>query len=730
MRFRKKVDAAFKNNVSLLFAGLLFWATQSIFAQIETFITAYDGMEGDQFGHDVGLSDEYLVSGAPNDDNENGTDAGAVYIYKREGNQWVFQTKLLASDGSDQELFGYSVDIDGELIIVGCPWDDDAGEKSGAAFIFKLEEGNWVEKAKLRADDASEDDRLGICVKISGETVAVGAFFDDVVGNRSGSAYVFVLEGTTWIQQAKLLPSDGATDDWFGVTLSLHTNDVAITSRRHDALGSNSGAVYVFNRSGETWTEQAKITAYDGETNDEFGTPCIFGSTLIVGCYADDDIGINAGSFYYYRRIDNVWQLQSKYMANDANSEDWFGSHLTLTPTHLAVSAYRDDMIGENAGSLYIFKRDGYSYYQIAKITASNATAGDNFGFNNALYEDYVAIGARYQGDLGNNAGAVYVFHMRETPEILSIKDVPYDQGGHVEIKWNASFYDFGRNLSHYSIWRSDEDPNPLPLLFDNVKWRKTEVNDVTQTWGWIADVPGHRFEEYVYNAPTSCDSMAGTDGVHYYMISAHLGDEDFFFDSDAVAGYSVDNLSPPPPTDLVASLLGNQVDLKWEMVQVQDFSHFIVYRNDEILVSTTALSFIDSNLEEGRTYVYKLKAVDVHGNSSEFSDSVTVVTTDVDVIEGRMPENYHLYNNHPNPFNPETEIRFAIPKTSKVIVKIYNTLGREIITLIDSEYAPGTYSVRWNGRDDLGERVPSGIYVYMMEAGDYKTQKKMSLIQ
>lgn len=719
-----------KRLVTLSLLPLFFGISSVSFAQIESFITAEDGMDGDQFGHEVAIYGDYLISGAPYDDNANGTDAGAAYIYKHEGNQWILQTKLLASDGSENELFGYTVDIDGDYIVIGCPWDDDAGEKSGAAFIYKLEAGNWIEQTKLRADDASEDDRFGIVVDISAETVVVGAFFDDVVGDRSGSAYVFVREVATWYQQAKLLPSDGAEDDWFGVVLSLFNNDVAIVARRHDELGSNSGAVYVFNRDGSTWTEQAKITAFDAEVGDEFGTPCIFGNTLIIGSYLDDDNGRNSGAIYYYQRESGMWNLQAKYTASDGNSDDYFGSNISLTPSHLAVSAYRDDMVGENAGSVYVFKREGFSYHEIAKITSSNATNGDYFGLNNAMEGNLIVIGARNQDDNGTNAGAAYVFNMQENPQILSVKDVPNDQGGYVEINWNASFYDMGRNLSHYSIWRSIENPSSMLLNSKEPKVRTTMLNGVAQTWGWVANVSGHRFEEYVYSTPTSCDSMSATDGIHYFMVSAHQKDEDIFFDSNVEGGYSVDNLSPPPPTGLSASLLGNQVDLQWDVLPVPDFSHFLVYRNHEVLASTVEISFVDLDLKDNQTYIYQLQALDVHGNASYLSAEVSVEITAVAKIDGTKPETYQLFNNHPNPFNSETEIQLALPKSSEVVLKIYNTLGQEIKTLVNAQYAPGTYQVRWDGTDNLGNSVASGIYIYMLQAGDFISQKKMSLIK
>ncbi|HEX9972970.1 MAG TPA: FG-GAP repeat protein, partial [bacterium] len=164
----------------LIVAILYFTAIGStIFAQIQTHITPGDGAADDRFGQDMALFGDYLVVGAAYDDNENGIDAGSVYVFRRSGNSWIQQVKLIASDGAAEDYFGYAVDISEDYIVVGACWDDDAGEQSGSAYVFKLDGENWIQQAKLTASDADVDDRFGIDAAISGEYVLVGAFFDD-----------------------------------------------------------------------------------------------------------------------------------------------------------------------------------------------------------------------------------------------------------------------------------------------------------------------------------------------------------------------------------------------------------------------------------------------------------------------------------------------------------------------------------------------------------------------
>ncbi|MCK9516995.1 MAG: FG-GAP repeat protein [Ottowia sp.] len=217
--------------------------------------------------------------------------------------------KLVASDGAADDRFGYSVAIsgDGTTAIIGSYQDDDLGDQSGSAYIFTRSGSTWTQQAKLVPSDGAANDWFGFLVAISGDgnTTIVGAYQDDDNGSNSGSAYIFTKSGVTWTQQAKLVPSDGAGGDLFGwsVAISAYGNTAIVGSYLDNDLGSASGSVYVFTRSGVTWTEQAKLLASDGAANDNFGYSVTIsgdGNTAIVGSRFDDDRGGNSGSAYIY----------------------------------------------------------------------------------------------------------------------------------------------------------------------------------------------------------------------------------------------------------------------------------------------------------------------------------------------------------------------------------------------------------------------------------------------
>jgi len=378
---------------------------------IEIKLKAGETTEGDAYGGFIDKDGPWYIVGAHLDDNSGGNDAGAAYLYRWNGTKWIEFKKLVAADGAAEDYFGYGVGISGDYAIVGACWDDDAADKSGSAYIFRWTGSDWVQEAKLTADDGGTDNRFGISVAIDGNYAMVGAFFDEDLGTRSGSAYIFKRDGSTWIQQAKLLASDGAAQDWFGVSTALDDDYAVVGSRYHDnGAISDAGAVYVFKRSGTAWFEQQKLVAGDGAAADLFHQCSIAGSWLAVGAYQHDAKAKNAGAVYLFQRNGEVWSERQKIVADDGAEGDFFGAHTSLYEEGLAVGAYLDDDNGKDSGSLYIFRYDGSQWRQETKIIASDGEEADWYGLPVVYDEEWIISGARQDDDKGANAGAIYIY--------------------------------------------------------------------------------------------------------------------------------------------------------------------------------------------------------------------------------------------------------------------------------------------------------------------------------
>jgi len=386
--------------------GLVDWSLAHQIAKA----TASDGAATDQFAYAVSISDGTALVGSWGDD-DRGSSSGSVYVFTRSGGIWTQQAKLTASDGQSDDQFGVSVSLDGDTALVGASGDDDRGATSGSTYVFVRSGSTWTQQAKLTASDGAANDYFGISVSLSGGTALVGAWGDDDKGSGSGSAYVFTRSGTTWTQQAKLTASDGVASDSFGSSVALSGDTALVSAFLDDDRGSASGSAYVFTRSGTTWSQQAKLTAADGAGSDYFGiSVALSADTALIGAYADDDKGGSSGSAYVFTRSGATWSQQAKLTAADGAANDNFGYSIALSGDTALVGAYLDDDRGSNSGSAYIFIRSGGSWSQQRKLTATDGAADDYFGYAVALSGDTALVGAYLDDDKGSNSGSVYFF--------------------------------------------------------------------------------------------------------------------------------------------------------------------------------------------------------------------------------------------------------------------------------------------------------------------------------
>jgi len=232
--------------------------------------------------------------------------------------------------------------------------DDDNGPASGSAYVFTFNGTTWMEQAKLSASDGAVLDWFGISVAIMGDTIMVGAYNDDDNGTDSGSLYVFTRTGTTWTQQAKLTASDGAANDRFGTSVAIDGDTIVVGASGDDDNGSASGSARVFIRTGTTWMEQAKLTASDGLVGDEFGiSVAILGDTIVVGA---NSFGTGSGSAYLFMRTGTTWTQQAQLAASDATFDNEFGVGVAIDADTIVVGAYNADNDNDiNSGSAYVY---------------------------------------------------------------------------------------------------------------------------------------------------------------------------------------------------------------------------------------------------------------------------------------------------------------------------------------------------------------------------------------
>jgi hypothetical protein len=311
---------------------------------------------------------------------------------------WSENSQLTPSGVLSNDGFGRSVAISGTTSIYGSPYAEiGAIRDAGAAYVML----NATQQAKLTASDASEIDYFGFSVAVDGDTAAVGAYGANANGLQdSGAVYIFTRSGTTWSQVAKLTASDATAGDQFGVSLALQSGTLVVGAHHKN---SGAGAAYVFTGSGNSWSERKIL---NGGANESFGAAvALDSSTILVGA---PTAASAAGAAYMFVGTGGIWLQQSHLTASDGVAGDMVGLHLSISGDRALIAAeYATIDNKENAGAVYSFTRALLSWSQSSKLTASDATAEMQFGSSVALDNDMAVIGAYRAG----TSGAVYNFH-------------------------------------------------------------------------------------------------------------------------------------------------------------------------------------------------------------------------------------------------------------------------------------------------------------------------------
>lgn len=378
-------------------------------------LAASDGVANDVFGVASAISDNgtTVILGASGDD-DLGTGSGSAYIYTWAAGNWV-ETKLVPSDGQTGDAFGRSVALttDGSRAVIGALSADGVVADTGAAYVFVRNAGLWTEETKLSAGDGQGSDQFGWSVGISadGATVLVGALSDNV---GAGSIYVYTRAGSSWTEVQKLMASDGNANDNLGHSLRVSSDgSTAVVGARNAASAAgDTGAAYVFTNSGGIWAEQGKLEPTVGNTNDSFGQSVGIsadGSVVAVGAPFG---GAQAeGVAHVYIRVGGIWISQTELTASDMSAGDEFGQSVSVSSdgSRLLVGAQG---VTNNSGAAYLYGRAAGNWTELQKVRPVTLSSGDRFGGSLGLSADsgLALISARGANGVTANAGLAFLF--------------------------------------------------------------------------------------------------------------------------------------------------------------------------------------------------------------------------------------------------------------------------------------------------------------------------------
>lgn len=392
----------------------------------------------EQFGSSVAISTNLAVVGAPYAFND-GVQSGAAYVFTRyesylEPGEWVQTARLVPSDGADDDLFGYAVAItSNNTIVIGASRDDDNGLDSGAIYLFDRA-GPWYERAKLKAADGQAGDRFGSSVAVTGETIVVGAPFAATGNVKSGAAYVFEPNEQAWAQQTKLVPDDPTADAEFGRAVDVDEDVVLVGAPFQTVDGIDSGAAYVFERADNGWLQKAQFVSEDAASGDYFGTsvaltpyayyPIGNRRMAFIGAPGDDDNGLQSGAVYRFRSSEpQFWWQITKLTASDGTAGDRFGFSIDADIVLLVVGALPSD--GSAAAYRFIYRGwAGPGWLEDGKFETGSNEDGRQYGRAVATDARFVVVGAPLDDSQGTEAGATHIFRVLFYPTAVTVQTV------------------------------------------------------------------------------------------------------------------------------------------------------------------------------------------------------------------------------------------------------------------------------------------------------------------
>lgn len=525
----------------------------------------------------------------------------------------------------------------------------------------------------------------------------------------------------------------GIQDSIVPISSSLPGFDQAFETRYNDQRASNPIGVGIVQQShSKSTSPDAGYVIMEYEISNNSGTTL---NGIYVGLTTDWDVSIfsDLGGYDAQRKL--------SYAYGGTVNTNYYG----ITPLTGNISGHAHwTAPGGDSG-------DSVLYYRMTTSSDPPTTPGDVRAIiatgpyilqpGQRQLVAFAIIGGTNLANLQQNADAAK--RKWNEPFLLSVRDVPFDQGERVTLSWNASSLDTDVSLlTYYSVWRALPgtlhpngkivSPEQVTREFTGPGFRIETSGSQTYFWEWIANQPAHRFPSYSYTALTLYDSMAGTDGKHYFLISAHTNDPNVFYDSNVDSGHSVDNLPPFPPQNLVGNVVAGNVVLHWNPNNEGDLEGYEVYRSvaanfdpDTMTVyaTTSDTLFTDTSGLQGNSY-YALRAVDIHGNRGSKSSEVAIVFVGVEEAD-RIPNTFALYQNYPNPFNPSTIFKFDVAAPGLVSLKIYDYLGQVVAVLVNENLSAGRYQFEWNAKD-----IASGVYFYRLLAVDFVETKKLVLLK
>jgi len=586
---------------------------------------------------------------------------------------WGTEVKITAGvDAGVNDVFGFSVGISGDWAVVGA-----RGEGNGAAYFFKRDGDDWTREDK--EDGIGAGDQFGNSVSICGDYAIVGAPIAIGINSRkTGAATVFHRVADSWTELETLIPQiQDQYMEWYGESVSID-GDRAIVGgpgyNNPDPYRVCSGVAYIYHLEGGSWRfPNPELAAYE-----YFGqSVSISGNYTIVGAYGDTNY-TGIAYIFFYNGVN--WVQQAELTAGlDADEGDYFGYSVSISGDYAVVGAYNDE---GGKGSAYIFHRDGATWPRQTRVLASDGQGSDFFGVSVSVSGNYLLVGAYEEDAGGSAAGAVYSYLRSGVTWTEKAKQIASDPQVNDHFGYSVSI------SGDYAIVGAPEKDTGgnadagAAYIYDSMGALSLPVTLSSFT------------AQFIENTPTLCwttQSETSNLGWNVYRSEVDIFEEAIQINPELIPGAGTTS----EPTDYI-------------------------YEDE-------------SELKENTEYWYWLESIDYSGLTESYG-SISLIIPEEGEEPGspEIPEIYGLHQNYPNPFNPNTEISFMMKESCIGELSIYNVKGQKIKTLFSKESIPRDELIiyNWNGKDETGKEVSTGVYYYKLRTTKENFVRKMILMK
>jgi hypothetical protein len=377
-------------------------------------------LPNDAFGQRLGISGRHLAVVDPIEALD-GSSFGVVSIFERDPHAdgaWMLADKLAIRGSNPDLMSAVDVCIEDDLLVLGTPFDNTFGVDAGAAYIFEKQgeaADSWELTAKLVPHDPDPSSLFGLAVARSGDFIVVGAPYARQGGFDMGAAYVFQrspIPAREWIEVQKLSPTELGISSQFGVQIAMEGDRLVIGASNQDTAQFNTGAVFVFRRAGDSWTQESVLAPPGLSVSDSFGSGLsLEGETLAVGAPGDDSAGQEIGSVYVFEWKTDEWTLAQHLLPMGLSEFSESGINIAIDGDTIYSGAFFEGTGGFATGAVLEYRRDPSSqtWFQVAVLRASDAAPNDFFGYVDASHGT-LAVGALK----ALKPGAVYLFDARD----------------------------------------------------------------------------------------------------------------------------------------------------------------------------------------------------------------------------------------------------------------------------------------------------------------------------